>query len=51
LRILQLIAAVVLGVVTAAVGAMTVPGVAASFLLLSVPVVVIVGWVTDERLW
>lgn len=51
LRFLQLIAAVVLGVVTAAAGAMTVPGVAAGFLLLSVPVVVIVGGVTDERLW
>jgi Flp pilus assembly protein TadD len=50
-RILQLLAAVVLGVVTSAVGALTVPGVAAGFLLLSVPVVGIVGAVTDERLW
>ena len=50
-RILQLVAAVVLGVVTTVVGALTVPGVAAGFLLLSVPVVVIVGGVTGERLW
>jgi Flp pilus assembly protein TadD len=51
LRILQLLAAAVLGAVTAAVGALTVTGVAAGFLLLSVPVVAIVGAVTDERLW
>jgi len=41
----------VLGVLTAAVGALTAPGVAAGLLLLSVPVVVVVGWITDERLW
>jgi Flp pilus assembly protein TadD len=51
IRILQLLGGVVLGAVTAAVGALTVPGVAAGFLLLSVPVVAIVGAVTDERLW
>ena len=50
-RILQLLAAVVLGALTAAVGALTAPGVAAGLLLLSVPVVVVVGWITDERLW
>jgi tetratricopeptide (TPR) repeat protein len=50
-RIVQLLAAVVLGALTAVAGAMTVPGVAASFLLLSVPVVVIVGGLTGERLW
>lgn len=51
LRILQVLAAVVLGALTAVAGALTVPGVAAGFLLLSVPVVAIVGAVTDERLW
>jgi hypothetical protein len=51
LRILQVLAAVVLGALTAAVGALTVPGVAAAFLLLSVPVVVVVGAITGERLW
>jgi tetratricopeptide (TPR) repeat protein len=51
LRILQLLAAVVLGALTAVAGALTVAGVAAGFLLLSVPVVVIVGGITDERLW
>ncbi|MCW2520881.1 MAG: hypothetical protein JWR46_3500 [Mycobacterium sp.] len=50
-RILQVVAAVVLGALTAVAGAMTVPGVAASFLLLSVPVVAIVGVITGERLW
>jgi hypothetical protein len=51
LRVLQLVAAVLLGALTAAVGALTVPGVAAGFLMLSVPVVMIVGGVTGERLW
>ncbi|WP_166674587.1 hypothetical protein [Mycolicibacterium litorale] len=50
-RILQLVAAVVLGALTAAIGAMTVPAVAASVLVLPLPVVVIVGAVTGERLW
>ena len=50
-RVLQVLAAVVLGAVTAVVGALTVPGVAAGFLLLSVPVVMIVGAVTGERVW
>jgi hypothetical protein len=50
-RILQLLAAVVLGALTAVAGALTVPGVAASFLLLSVPVVAMVGAITGERLW
>jgi tetratricopeptide (TPR) repeat protein len=50
-RILQVLAAVLLGAVTAVAGALTVPGVAAGFLLLSVPVVMIVGAITDERLW
>jgi len=39
------------GALTAVAGALTVPGVAAAFLLLSVPVVAIVGAVTRERLW
>lgn len=50
-RILQLVAAVVLGALTAAVGALTVPGVVAGLLLLSVPVVMIVGGFTGERSW
>lgn len=50
-RILQLFAGVVLGALTAIVGAMTLPAVAASFLLLSLPVVGIVGALTRERLW
>jgi hypothetical protein len=50
-RILQVLAGVVLGALTAVIGALTVPAVAASFLLLSVPVVVIVGGITGERLW
>jgi hypothetical protein len=41
----------VFGVLTAVLGAMTVPAVAASILLLSLPVVVIVGGLTTERLW
>ncbi|MCU1699334.1 MAG: hypothetical protein JWR34_5397 [Mycobacterium sp.] len=49
-RILQLLAAVVLGALTAIAGALTVPGVAAAFLLLSVPVVAVVGAITGERL-
>lgn len=51
IRILQLLAGVVLGVLTAVLGAMTVPAVAASIVLLSLPVVVIVGGLTTERLW
>jgi Flp pilus assembly protein TadD len=51
IRILQLLAAVVLGALTAVGGAMTVPAVLASVLLLSVPVVAIVGGITGERLW
>jgi hypothetical protein len=51
IRILQLLAAVVLGALTAVAGALTVPAVAASGLLLSVPVVAVVGAVTGERLW
>jgi tetratricopeptide (TPR) repeat protein len=50
-RILQLLAAVVLGALTAIAGALTVPGVAAAFLLLSVPVVAVVGAITGERVW
>jgi Flp pilus assembly protein TadD len=50
-RILQLLAAVVLGALTAVAGALTVPGAAAAFLLLSVPVVAMVGAITGERLW
>jgi Flp pilus assembly protein TadD len=50
-RILQVLVAVVLAALTAVVGAMTVPAVAASFLLLSIPVVGIVGALTRERLW
>jgi tetratricopeptide (TPR) repeat protein len=50
-RIVQVLAAVVLGPLTAVAGALTVPGVTAGFLLLSVPVVVVVGAITDERLW
>src|SRR5882757_585436 len=51
LRILQVLAAVLLGALTAVAGPLTVPGVAAAFLLLSVPVVAIVGAITGERLW
>lgn len=51
LRIVQLVAAVVLGALTAAFGAMTVPAVVASVLVLSLPVVVIAGGLRDERLW
>jgi tetratricopeptide (TPR) repeat protein len=50
-RIVQLGAAVVLGALTAVLGAMVVPAVLASYLVLSLPVVVIVGWLTGERLW
>ncbi|KAA0080221.1 hypothetical protein CIW52_25990 [Mycolicibacterium sp. P9-64] len=51
LRILQVLAAVVLGVLTAVAGALTVSAVAAGFLLLTVPVVAVVGAITGERLW
>ncbi|WP_232375294.1 tetratricopeptide repeat protein [Mycolicibacterium baixiangningiae] len=51
IRIGQLVGGVVLGAVTAALGAMTLPAVLASVLVLSLPVVVIVGGLTGERLW
>ncbi|WP_197374148.1 tetratricopeptide repeat protein [Mycolicibacterium baixiangningiae] len=51
IRIGQLVGGVVLGAVTAALGAMTLPSVLASLLVLSLPVVMIVGYFTDERLW
>jgi Flp pilus assembly protein TadD len=51
IRIVQLFAAVVFGVQTAILGAMTLPAVLASLLLLSLPIVVIVGGITRERLW
>ncbi|WP_231514593.1 tetratricopeptide repeat protein [Mycobacterium sp. URHB0044] len=50
-RILQLFAAAVIGAETAMLGAMTLPAVLASLLVLSLPVVVVVGGLTDERLW
>ncbi|BCI52137.1 hypothetical protein NIIDNTM18_14150 [Mycolicibacterium litorale] len=51
IRIVQLLAAVLFGVLTAVFGAMTVPAVLASALVLSLPIVVIVGGLTGERLW
>jgi Flp pilus assembly protein TadD len=51
IRILQLSAGAVFGALTAIAGAMTVPAVLASVLLLSLPVVTIVGGLTKERLW
>lgn len=50
-RIVQALAAVMLGGWTAAFGAAAVPAVAASVLVLSLPIVVIVGGLTGERLW
>lgn len=51
LRIMQLIAGVVFGVATALFGAITPTAVLASVLVLSLPVVAIVGYFTGERLW
>ncbi|MGE2713289.1 tetratricopeptide repeat protein [Mycolicibacterium litorale] len=51
IRIVQLAAGAVFGTVTALFGAMTVPAVLASVLVLSLPIVVIVGGLTGERLW
>jgi Flp pilus assembly protein TadD len=50
-RIVQLFAGVVFGAATAIMGAMTVPAVLASLLVLSLPLVGIIGRLTDERLW
>jgi Tfp pilus assembly protein PilF len=50
-RIVQLFAGVVFGAQTAIFGAMTLPAVLASLLVLSLPVVGIVGRLTGERLW
>jgi Flp pilus assembly protein TadD len=50
-RIVQLFAGVVFGAETAILGAMTLPSVLASLLVLSLPVVGIIGRLTDERLW
>jgi Flp pilus assembly protein TadD len=51
IRILQLFSGVVFGAQTAMLGALTVPAVLASVLLLSLPVVVVLGGLTNERLW
>lgn len=51
IRILQVFTGAVLGALTAIAGAMTLPAVLASLLLLSLPVVVVVGGLTNERLW
>jgi tetratricopeptide (TPR) repeat protein len=50
-RIVQLIAGVVLGLLTAVFGGSTLPAVLASVLVLSLPVVAVVGYFTNERLW
>lgn len=50
-RIAQHFAAVVLGAQTAVFGAMTLPSVLSAFLLLSLPIVGILGRLRGERLW
>jgi Flp pilus assembly protein TadD len=50
-RIVQLIAGVVFGFDAAVFGALTLPAVLASALVLSLLVVAVVGYFTDERLW
>lgn len=51
IRIVQLFGGVVFGAQTAILGAMTLPAVLASLLVLSLPLVGIVGRLTGERLW
>jgi tetratricopeptide (TPR) repeat protein len=51
IRIMQLFAGVVFGAETAILGTMTLPAVLSSLLVLSLPIVGIVGRLTDERLW
>jgi hypothetical protein len=50
-RIKQLTAGVVFGLLTALFGALTVPAVLASVLVFSLPVVAVVGHFANERLW
>lgn len=51
IRIVQLFAGVVFGAQTAILGAMTLPAVLASLLVLSLPLVGVIGRLTGERLW